>query len=106
MDRIPYGEARFYRSMLIQCQSYHGDYEYFYGGAAMSGGDGMNSSTQVCVVRCVSVPVVMSYHARHLMSLSPEDLAPVALPGIESPRAWLPVAWVHSELGTWRIYSG
>jgi hypothetical protein len=31
----------------------------------MSGGDEMDSSTPVLVVRCTWVPLVMSYHARH-----------------------------------------
>jgi hypothetical protein len=37
--------------MIIRCQSYHGDYAYSYGGAAMSGSDGTYSITQVPVVR-------------------------------------------------------
>jgi hypothetical protein len=41
---------------------------------------------QVLVVRCAWVPVALSYHDRHSMSLSPEDPAPVVLPGTESPR--------------------
>jgi hypothetical protein len=36
----------------------------------MSGGDKTNSSTQVPVVRCAWVPVAMSHHTRHSMSLS------------------------------------
>jgi hypothetical protein len=31
----------------------------------MSGGDGIDSSTQVSVIRCVWAPVAMSYHVRH-----------------------------------------
>jgi hypothetical protein len=35
------------------------------GGAAISGGDGTDPSTQVHVVRYVWVPVAMSYHVSH-----------------------------------------
>jgi hypothetical protein len=51
----------------------------------MSGGDGTNPSTQVHVVRCVWVPVTMSYRAKHLMLLPPEASAPTALPSTERP---------------------
>jgi hypothetical protein len=53
------------------------------GGVATSGGDGMDSSTQVPVVKCTWLHVAMSSCVRHLMSLFPEDPAPVALPGTE-----------------------
>jgi hypothetical protein len=46
----------------------------FCGGVALSGGDGADPHTQVPVVRCVWVPVTMSYRAWHLMLLLPEDL--------------------------------
>jgi hypothetical protein len=36
MDRIPYAEAHLHQGMLIQCQSYHGDYACSFGGVAMS----------------------------------------------------------------------
>jgi hypothetical protein len=49
----------------------------------MPGGDGTNFSTQVPIVRCAWVLVTMSYCARHLMLLFPEDLTPAALPGTE-----------------------
>jgi hypothetical protein len=42
----------------------------------MSSGDGMGSSTQVPVVRCTWVLVVLSYLSRHLLPLFLEDLAP------------------------------
>jgi hypothetical protein len=62
MDRIPYGEVRFYQGKVIQCQSYHGDYACSYGGVAMSGGDGVDSNTQVPIVMCawvlVACPIV------------------------------------------------
>jgi hypothetical protein len=62
MDRIPYVEARLYQGELIQCQSYHDDYVCSYGGVVTSDGDGMDSTTQVSVVRCAwvlwSCPVV------------------------------------------------
>jgi hypothetical protein len=45
MDRILYGEAYFYQGMLTQRQSYHGDYACPRGGATVSVGDGMDSST-------------------------------------------------------------
>jgi hypothetical protein len=35
------------------------------GVVSMSGGDEMNSSTQVLAVRCAWVPVAMLCHARH-----------------------------------------
>jgi hypothetical protein len=71
--------------VLIRCQSYHTDYACSYGGAVVSSGDGMNSSTQVSVVRCAWVPVTMSHHARHSMPLSPEDPGPAALPDTKKP---------------------
>jgi hypothetical protein len=49
----------------MRCQSYHDDYTCSYGGVAMSSGDEMDSSTQVPAVRCVWVPMAMSYRARH-----------------------------------------
>jgi hypothetical protein len=58
--------------MLIQCQSYCGDYVCSFGDVAVTGGDGTGSSTQVPVVRRAWAPAAMSYHARHLMSLLPE----------------------------------
>jgi hypothetical protein len=63
--RILYGEACFYQGMLIQCQTYHANYACSYGGVAMSGGDGMDSSTQVPVVRHAWAPVATSCRARH-----------------------------------------
>jgi hypothetical protein len=53
MDRILCGEAYFYQGMFIRCQSYHDDYACYCGGVAMSGGDGMDSNTQVPAVRRV-----------------------------------------------------
>jgi hypothetical protein len=55
----------------------------------MSGGDGMDSSTQVHVVRSMWVPTTPSYYAKHLMSLPFVDPTPIALPSAESPRVWL-----------------
>jgi hypothetical protein len=80
-------------------QSYHGDYVFSCAGVAMSGGDEMDSSTQVHIVRCTWVPVALSYHARHSMLLSPEVPTQVALLGTENPSAQLPGAWVYSEPG-------
>jgi hypothetical protein len=51
MDRILYGEARFYQGELIRCQSYHGQYACSCVRVAILGGDGMDSSTQVLPVR-------------------------------------------------------
>jgi hypothetical protein len=59
----------------------------------------MDSSTQVSAVRRAWVPAALSYHARHSMLLSPEDSALVALPGTESPQAWLLRARVRFEPG-------
>jgi hypothetical protein len=68
MDWIPYREARFYQGEVIQRQSHHGDYACHCGGVAMSGGDGMDSNTQVLAISHVWVFVAMSHHVRHLMS--------------------------------------
>jgi hypothetical protein len=65
MDQIPYGGARFYQGVLIQCQTYHENYVCSCGGVAMSGSDETDSSTQVHAIRCVWVPVAMSCRARH-----------------------------------------
>jgi hypothetical protein len=65
VDQIPYGEAHLYHGELIRCQSDHIDYACSCRRVGMSGGDRMDSSTLVPVVRCVWVPMVMSYHARH-----------------------------------------
>jgi hypothetical protein len=65
----------------------------------MSGGDWTYSNTQVPVIRCAWVPVSLSYHSRHSMSLSPKDSALVALPGTENPQALYPRAWLHFEPG-------
>jgi hypothetical protein len=43
VDRISYGEARFYHGKLIRCQSYHDDYARSYVRVAMSGGDKTDS---------------------------------------------------------------
>jgi hypothetical protein len=65
MYRIPYEEARFYQGELIRCQSYHDDYAYSCGRVAMSGGDGMDFSTQVPAVKYTWAPVATSCRARH-----------------------------------------
>jgi hypothetical protein len=49
----------------------------------MSSGDEMDPNTQVPAVRCASVHVTMSYHARQSMSLFLEDPAPTAFIGTE-----------------------
>jgi hypothetical protein len=64
----------------------------------MSSDDGMDSSTQVSVVRCAWLPTALFYHARHSRPLSPKDPAPIALLGTENPWVWLPGARIHSEL--------
>jgi hypothetical protein len=51
--------------MLIQYQSYHNDYAYYFGGVATSGSNGMDFSTQVPPASGVWVPAVLSYHTRH-----------------------------------------
>jgi hypothetical protein len=68
MDRISYGKARLYQGVLVQCQSYHGNYVFCYDRVAMLDDDGMTLSTQVPAVRCAWVPTVVSCHARHEMS--------------------------------------
>jgi hypothetical protein len=45
----------------------------------MTGDDGMTSSTQVPIVRCTLVRVVVSYLARHLIPQLPEDPTPALL---------------------------
>jgi hypothetical protein len=59
------GEGRFYQGMLIQRQSYHGDYACSLNRVAMSDDDGIDSSTQVPTARHAWAPVATSYHARH-----------------------------------------
>jgi hypothetical protein len=58
------------------------------------------AATQVLVLRCTWVLVTMSYHARHLMPLVPEDLAPAALPGTRRP-----LGVTVGDLGTYRARS-
>jgi hypothetical protein len=60
-------------------------YACSYGGVDASDGDGTDSSTQVPIIRCALVPVVMTYRARHLVSLFPEDPIPAALRSTEKP---------------------
>jgi hypothetical protein len=60
----------------------------------VSGGDGINSSTQLPAVRSAWVTVALSYHARPSV-----DPAPTAFPGTESHRMWLSRAQVRSKLG-------
>jgi hypothetical protein len=107
MDQIPYGETRFYQGELIRCQSYYDDYTCSCGGVIVSDGDGMDSNTQVSVVRCTWVPVVMSYRDRHLMPLFPEDLAPAPLLDTEKPpgRNCRGPGYVSSQV-IQKIYSG
>jgi hypothetical protein len=49
-----------YYDMLILHQSYHGNYACILERVVVFDADGMNSSTQVCVVRREWVPVAMS----------------------------------------------
>jgi hypothetical protein len=65
MDRIPYGEVRFYQGEFIQCQSYHDDYAYSCDEVAMSDEDGMDLSTRVPAVRCAWTHVAMPHHVKH-----------------------------------------
>jgi hypothetical protein len=65
MDWNPYGEDRFYQGELIWCQSYHGDYACSCGDVIMSGSDGMDSNTQVLIVRRAWAPVATSSRDRH-----------------------------------------
>jgi hypothetical protein len=75
LDRIPRREARLYQGVLIQCQSYHGDYVSLFSKVAVSGGSGMSFSTQVPVVRHAWTPATMSCRVKHLMLPHPEALA-------------------------------
>jgi hypothetical protein len=89
MDWFLRGEAFFYWGMLVQRQSYCGDYACPHGGVTVSVSDGTDSSTQVTAARGVWVHVVLSYHVRHSM-LSPfVGLALLTFPGAESLRVWL-----------------
>jgi hypothetical protein len=65
VEHISYGEASLYQGELIRCQSYYDDYACSCGGDAISGGDGIDSSTRVPIVMCVWVFVVTSCHAWH-----------------------------------------
>jgi hypothetical protein len=90
---IPDGSDPLWRSpllsgVLIQCQSYHGDYACSYGEVAMSGGDEMDSSTQmpVCQAHMGTSDYVLSCEtlngtAFHVLSCSG------VYPVLESPRA-------------------
>jgi hypothetical protein len=65
----------------------------------MLGGDGIDSSTQVSVVRCAWVPTAQSCHARHSMTLPSMDPTPIVSPSTGSPGAWLPGARVYFKMG-------
>jgi hypothetical protein len=73
----------------------------------MSGIDRMNSSTQVPIVMCTWVPMIMSYHARHLMPLFSVGPAAVALSGTGKPpeRDYRGPGYIPSWV-TRRIYNG
>jgi hypothetical protein len=58
-------KAHLYQGVLIPCQSYHGDYAYPCGRVAMSDSDRTAFSTQLLVVRCTWVPLVVSCRVRH-----------------------------------------
>jgi hypothetical protein len=53
MDRICYGEVHLCYIELIRCQSDHNDYACSRERVVISGGDGINSSTRVSIVRLV-----------------------------------------------------
>jgi hypothetical protein len=65
MDQILRGEACFYQGIFILHQGYHDDYACFFGGVAMSGGNGMYSSTQVSTIRRAWARVATFYCARN-----------------------------------------
>jgi hypothetical protein len=65
VDQISYGEARLYQDKLIQCQSDQGHYVCSSGRVDMSGGDGIDSSTRVPLIRHMWAPMVTSYLARY-----------------------------------------
>jgi hypothetical protein len=81
--------SRFYQGVLIQCQSYHGDYVCTLGRAAMSDGDGIDLNTRVPATRGVWVPMVLSYHGRHLMMLPLIGPVLSISPGAEYPQVRL-----------------
>jgi hypothetical protein len=56
----------------------------------MSGGDGMDPSTQVPAVKCAWVPVTASYRAMHLMSFFPRTHFQWLFSVLKSPRSWQP----------------
>jgi hypothetical protein len=99
MDRFLHGEAYFYLGMIVQCQSYHGNYAYPRGGATMLVGDGMDSRTRVSATMGAWVPVVLSYNARQSVVLPFMGPALLAYPGAESPWVSLLGAWVRSLMG-------
>jgi hypothetical protein len=63
-DQILRGEAHFYQGVLIQHQSYHGDYACSFGGVAMSRGNGMDFSTRVPAVRHAWATVIPGFYAK------------------------------------------
>jgi hypothetical protein len=85
MGHTSYGEAPLYQGVLIRCQSYHDDDVCSCDKVDTLGGDGTTSTTQVLVVRCAWMPVVISYLSRHLILLFPEDPTPTLL-----ARHWQP----------------
>jgi hypothetical protein len=80
--------------MLIQHQSYHGNYACTLSWVALSDGDGIDSNTRVPTFWCAWDPAVLSYHARHLKLLPSTGLVLLAFPDAESPQVRLLEAWV------------
>jgi hypothetical protein len=77
MDRILCGEVCFYQGMLIQRQSYRGDYAYPCGGATVSVGDGMDSmlpGARGCLWYCL---IMSGTQCCYLAPVRPYQISPV-----------------------------
>jgi hypothetical protein len=91
--------------MLIQCQSFCGDYACPFGEVVISGSDGTGSNTQVLVVRHVWVPAATSHHARHLLPPIPESLVLIAPTRYRKPPGEADGSLRASQAG-WKRRSG
>jgi hypothetical protein len=101
------GEAHFYQGVLIQHQSFYGNYACTFGRVAMSDGDGIDPSTWVPIARGAWVPAVLSYHARCLIMLPFTCPVLSAFPSAAIPWVRLLGAWVRRGfvVGRWVMKS-